>query len=171
MAGDDLDAVDSGVGDALCGASIAGDDVLDLGGGQRFGDDLETLLRFVARGFGAGRHSALAVHDFAAGVEELGEDRGTVTVDRLGDGLVSGHGGFVGGHEDVAGVAGGFVDAGDLENDEPGPALRAGFVVGDEVVADVAVVVEDGVVAGGDDAVADRRGAQRDGFEEVREQL
>ena len=171
VAGDDLHAVYSGVGDALRSSPISGDDVLDLVGGQRFGHDLEPLLRFVARGFGAGCHSALAVHDFAAGVEELGEDRGAMTVDRLGDGLISGDGGFVSGHEDVAGVAGSLVDAGDLEDDKSGPALRASFVIGDEVVADVAVIVEDGVVAGRDDAVADRCRAEGDGFEEVREQL
>ena len=104
-------------------------------------------------------------------MEELGEDRGSVAVDRLGDVLVAGDGGFIGGHEDVAGVAGGFVDAGDLEDDESGSAFRAGLMIGDEVVADVAVIVEDGVMAGGDDAVADRHGAEGDGVEEVRKQL
>ena len=92
-------------------------------------------------------------------------------MDRLGDVLVTGDGGFVGGHEDVAGVAGGFVDAGDLEDDKSGSAFRTSLMVGDEVVADVAVIVEDGVMAGGHDAIADRRGADGDGFEEVREQL
>ena len=171
VAGDDLDAVDAGARDALRGTRIAGDDVLDRGGAQRFGDDLESFLGCVAGCHGPRCHAALSVHDLAAGVEELGDDRRSVAVDRLGDGSVAGHRGVVGGHEDVVRVARGLVDAGDLEDDESGAAGRTGFMVGDEVLTDLAMVVEDGVMSGGDDAVADRVRAQRDGFEEVREQL
>lgn len=102
---------------------IPGDDVLDRGGAQRLGDDLEPLLRFVTGSHSARGHAALAVHHLTARVEELSEDRGTVTVDRLGDGPVSGHRGIVGGHEHMVRIAGGFVDAGDLEDDESRPPL------------------------------------------------
>lgn len=170
MAGDDLDAIDPAVGDPLGGAGISGDDLLDHLGAQSLGDDLEALLWFVAGCDCPRCHSALAVHDFPAGVEELGEEGGTVTVDRLGDGSVSGDRGVVGGHEHMVRVAGGLVDAGDLEDDEPAAALGSCFVIGDKILADLSVVIEDRVVARGHDAIADAPPAQCDGFEEVGEQ-
>ena len=154
----------------LAALAYPADDLLDHLGAQGLGDDLEPLLWCVTGSHSPRGHSTLAVHDLATGVEELGEDRGTVTVDRLGDGPVSGDRGIVSGHEHMVRIPGGLVDTGDLEDDEPAPALGSRLVVGDEVIADRPVVIEDGVVARGHDAIADGSGAQSDGFEEVREQ-
>ncbi|GAA1561672.1 hypothetical protein GCM10009691_39340 [Brevibacterium picturae] len=62
------------------------------------------------------------------------------------------------------------MDAGDLQNDESAATLGPRFMVGDEVIADHPVIVENGVMARGHDAVADGPPAQRDGLEEMWEQ-
>ena len=95
-------------------------------------------------GHGAGRvgdrqGAIAAFHDLAAGMEELAVEAAVLGVAALGQAAKAGNAVLLGGHQHVAGIAGGLVHAGDLGDDQPGAALRAGLVIGDQRVVDGAV--------------------------------
>jgi hypothetical protein len=56
-------------------------------------------------------------------------------------------------HQHVRCIACGFMDSGDLGDDEAGAAFRTSLMVGDQPIGDAALVRHRGVVAGRHDAV------------------
>ena len=161
VAGDDLDAVQARPLQPGGGLPVAVGDLANLRQPERPGHDPEPLGRHRRGGHRHRQRAVIGVHDLPAGVEELPEQRGAVRLDRRRERAVAGDAGVVGRHHDVAGVPGGLVDPGHLDHDQARAAARAGLMVGDEPVGDLAVVGHHGVMAGGDDAV--RQGHPADG--------
>ena len=111
----------------------------------------------------------LGVHDLAAAVEQLAEDHRAVGVGDLGEPREARDAPVVVGRQLVRGVAGGRVDARDLDDDQPDAAARARLLVRDEPVRDQAVDRHHRVVPRRDDAVAQRHRPDAQRREQARE--
>ena len=70
-------------------------------------------------------------------------------------------------HQHFAGVARGIVDADHLDDDQAGAALRPRALIGDQILAGRAVTAEVGIMAGGEDAVAQLQRLDAIGREEI----
>ena len=144
--GRELDAVQAALGGQLGRARVAGDDLVDLPGGQRARLDVEALARDRRR---RDRGRPRRVGDqLPAAVEELDEEPGPVRAHRVDDApIAAGDLREIAGQR-VGGEAAGLVHGGRLEDDHSGAACRAGLVVGDELVRGQVVVDEGGLVGG-----------------------
>ena len=158
MRGRELDPVEPALGGQFGRAGVPGDDLVDLGRGERPGLDVEALARDRRRRDRCrpGRRG----DQLAAAVEELDEETRPVRADGLGHAAVAGDDlGLVAG-QGVGGQPPGLVDGGRLEDDHPRPARRARLVVGDELVRGQVVVDERGLVRGRDDPVRQLDGTE-----------
>ena len=153
MARHDFHTIESGIAQASCGGGVAGLDLLDERDRHRPGHDPEAFVRHGGRGQRDGECPIPRLHDLSAVVEDLAHDGAPVGMDGIRQPPITGDARVFRGHEDVRGVAGAFVDTGDLDHDEADPAGRSCCLVGDELVRHEPIGRHDRVVAGRHDPI------------------
>ena len=154
---DDLDPVEPGPGNPGGGRPVAADHLGDEAGRHLPRHDAEPLVRNRGWRVGHGQRAVGRFHQLPSVVEELLEDSGPVGVHGVGQPGETGNAGVVVGHQHVAAVPRRRVDPGHLDDDQPGSARCPRLLIGDQLAGDLAVDRHHGVVAGGDDPIADRR--------------
>ena len=168
MARHDLEPIQPGAAQPPRGLAIAVDHIRDHRLAHRPRHHMEALVRHRGGRVGDRRAAVLAFHDLAPRVEQLPEDLAAVLVHRLGQPPIARHA-RLRRHQHVRGVFRGLVDAGGLHDDEPGAALGARLVIGDQRIVRHAAGDQRGVVAGRENAVLDLQSADADGREQMRE--
>ena len=112
-------------------------------------------------------HAIGPAQQFAAGMEQLHEDLCAFGVDRIEQAPERRDAVIRRAHQQRLGIARGFVDADDLDDDEPGPAPGAGALIGDQRIGRQAAFGQIGVMPGREDAVADLGGLEGEGRKEM----
>jgi hypothetical protein len=135
MAGDELDAVQPGLGKAAGGSAAGLDDLLDQFQRHRPRHRVEAII-------GHGRwcesdvaqSSPQSLRD-AAGMGKLAEDLRAVSVDGRREAAITGDAAVMADVQLIGGIAQrGFVEASRFDDDQTRPAFRARLVIADEIV-------------------------------------
>gem|GEM_PF-5307322 len=170
MARDHLDAVEPRALQAQRTVCVTLDDLAQHLDPHRLRGDVKALARHGRRGECEGERPVRGLHDLAARVEDLRDERRAVRVHRFREPPVPGNALVVCHHEQVRGVPRALVHPRDLHDDHPRAACRPSLVVRDELIGDPAVLVaHHRVVAGGEDPVLERHMPEPEGGEQMGE--
>jgi hypothetical protein len=160
----DLDAVDPALATQAGARRVAGDELVDLGGGQRA--RLGVKARAGHRRRRDRRRPRRARDLLAPAVQQLHEQPRPVRADPLAEAAVRGRDPGQVAAERMRGEQPGRVHRGRLDEHRAGAAAGARLVVGDEVAGGQVVVDQAGLVRGRDDAIGERDRPERERLEQ-----
>ena len=169
VAGDEFRPVQPRVAHPPRGRGIARHDLVDHRLIQRAGHDVKAFVRHAGGRISHRQQAVGGLHDLPPRMEQLREDGAALGMAGLGQGAVAGDAIVVGRHQHMGAVARRLMHPRHLGDDQPDAALGPRAMIGDQLVIHLGLGRQGGVVAGGQDAVAQRQPAQVQGRKEVGE--